>query len=102
MEGNRQQLPEPYIVRINFFQFKMKQTTVKLCNQLNIESGLWSSSIFCEEKLIFLKEEKNQTYACTTVSENASIIEVQMFRAVTKYVLEVFSILKRLAVKIPR
>lgn len=58
MEGVRPQLPEPHIVQINFFQFKMQQTTVKLRHQLNIESGLWSSSIFCEEKLIFLKEEK--------------------------------------------
>lgn len=59
------------------------------------------SSIFCE-KLIFLKKEKNKIYACVTVSGNASIIEVQTFRAVTKYMLAVFSILKRLAVKMLR
>lgn len=73
MEGMRQQIPEPYIVQINSFPFKMQQTTVKLCNQLNRES-LWSSSIFCEEKLIFLKEEKISIIR--TVSDNASIIEV--------------------------
>lgn len=98
MGGIRQQLPEPYIVQINFFQFKLQQTTVKLSYQLNIEWSMVGQHLLRGEAY-FSQGRKNKIYACATVSENASIIEVRTFRAVTKYMLAVFSILKRLSVK---